>query len=57
MHAVIVRDGGSYPPLTAQHFLYFLPLPHEQGAFGLGFLFAAGRVRARVGSGSGSGVG
>ena len=51
MHAVvIVRDGGSYPPLTAQHFLYFLPLPHEQGAFGLGFFLPVGLVNAWRGS-------
>ena len=36
--------------LLCQPFLYLWPLPHEQGAFGLGFLFAAGRVRAWVGS-------
>ena len=32
-----------------QHFLYFLPLPHEQGWFGLGF-FAFGLLSAWVGS-------
>ena len=33
-----------------QHFLYFWPLPHEQGAFGLGFFLPVGLVNAGRGS-------
>ena len=33
-----------------QHFLYFWPLPHEQGAFGLSFFLPVGLVNAGRGS-------
>ena len=36
--------------LAPQHFLYFWPLPHEQGAFGLGFFLPVGLVNAWRGS-------
>ena len=36
--------------LAPQHFLYFWPLPHEQGAFGLGFFLPVGLVNAWLGS-------
>ena len=36
--------------LAPQHFLYFWPLPHEQGAFGLGFFLPVGLVSAWRGS-------
>ena len=42
--------GYSCLSAAAQHFLYFLPLPHEQGAFGLGFFLSVGLVNARRGS-------
>ena len=32
--------------MAPQHFLYFWPLPHEQGAFGLSFFFPVGLVNA-----------
>ena len=36
--------------LAPQHFLYFWPLPHEQGAFGLVFFLPVGLVNAWLGS-------
>ena len=36
--------------LAPQHFLYFWPLPHGQGAFGLGFFPPVGLVNAWRGS-------
>ena len=36
--------------LAPQHFLYFWPLPHEQGAFGLGFFLPVGLVNVSLGS-------
>ena len=36
--------------LAPQHFLYFLPLPHGQDAFGLGFFLPVGLVIALLGS-------
>ena len=36
--------------LDQQHFLYFLPLLHGQGAFGLGFFLPVGLVNVPLGS-------
>ena len=42
------KTSRQYPNyrLAPQHFLYFWPLPHEQGAFGLGFFLPDGLVNA-----------
>ena len=42
--------GYSCLSAAAQHFLYFWPLPHGQGAFGLGFFLPVGLVNAWRGS-------
>ena len=41
-----MRGYACYYLFAPQHFLCFLPLPHEQGAFGLGFFLPVGLVNA-----------